>query len=69
MSEAELKAWEAGRKMGAEAFSRNVKAAPCLDVNVEAWLTANPGGETVAMLKGWHRGWAEACVAAPVVEA
>ncbi len=62
--------FEAGRKIGAEAFAAGRTATPALDPAVILYIRENlkgaPVGTAIPLLDGWHRGWAEANVAAPV---
>jgi hypothetical protein len=60
------KAFEVGREMGGKAYAAGLIGAPAVDVNVRNALPGLPVKVVIALLSGWHLGWAESHVAAPV---
>jgi len=54
-------------QLGREAFANGLKCVPVHDPNFTSFLKdASSEVSTLVLLNGWHRGWAEANVAAPV---
>lgn len=59
-----------GQEHGSTAFASGKACAPACDPNFIATLTGRQVGDqrTINYLDGWHRGWAQANVDAPVLE-
>jgi hypothetical protein len=65
----ELAEWkEKGRRLGAEAFAKGIKSAPCLDphIHIEIGNANNDHALIMALMKSWSDAWHAANLAAPV---
>jgi hypothetical protein len=61
-----LELFEEGRALGRAAFANGVPCIPARDKAFHRYILASDGTNMDVRLRGWHRGWAEANVAAPV---
>ncbi len=56
--------FDKGVKIGGAAFGRGAVCTPCLDPSLMEVLAGCK--KIIDLLDGWHRGWTEANLAAPV---
>lgn len=55
---------DVAKVFGGVAYARGVKCIPALDANVMPLMSGDvTPRDATSILKAWHAGWAEACIA------